>query len=316
MSGQSIVADLTRMPHLLIAGATGQGKSVCINALITSLLFQVTPDHMRLLLIDPKRVELTGYNGLPHLALPVLVESHQAAAALRWAVAEMDRRYKLFSAEGVRNIAAYNDKAAAKLARSLPYVVIVIDELADLMMVAAGEIEELICRIAQLARAVGIHLIIATQRPSTDIITGLIKANIPSASLSRWAPGRQPASLFSTRPAQEAARPRRHAVPAGRRRQADPHSGRLRQRPGGRWRGRLLEIAGAGRATVWEILEGAVSEWEGESERSGSSTHSLRSARSGRGRGRRVCLARTAQVQRGIFARRADRGPARGHIAL
>ena len=180
VSGQSIVADLTKMPHLLIAGATGQGKSVCINALITSLLFQVTPDHLRLLLIDPKRVELTGYNGLPHLALPVLVESHQAAAALRWAVAEMDRRYKLFSAEGVRNIAAYNDKAAAKLARQLPYIVIVIDELADLMMVAAGEIEELICRIAQLARAVGIHLIIATQRPSTDIITGLIKANIPS----------------------------------------------------------------------------------------------------------------------------------------
>jgi DNA segregation ATPase FtsK/SpoIIIE, S-DNA-T family len=180
VSGQSIVSDLTKMPHLLIAGATGQGKSVCINALITSLLFQVTPDHMRLLLIDPKRVELTGYNGLPHLALPVLVESHQAAAALRWAVAEMDRRYKLFSAEGVRNIAAYNEKATQRAARSLPYVVIVIDELADLMMVAAGEIEELICRIAQLARAVGIHLIIATQRPSTDIITGLIKANIPS----------------------------------------------------------------------------------------------------------------------------------------
>jgi DNA segregation ATPase FtsK/SpoIIIE, S-DNA-T family len=180
VSGQSIVADLTRMPHLLIAGATGQGKSVCINALITSLLFQVTPEHMRLLLIDPKRVELTGYNGLPHLALPVLVESHQAAAALRWAVAEMDRRYKMFSAEGVRNISAYNEKAVLNLARELPYVVIVIDELADLMMVAAGEIEELICRIAQLARAVGIHLIIATQRPSTDIITGLIKANIPS----------------------------------------------------------------------------------------------------------------------------------------
>jgi DNA segregation ATPase FtsK/SpoIIIE, S-DNA-T family len=180
VSGQSIVGDLTRMPHLLIAGATGQGKSVCINALITSLLFQVTPDHLRLLLIDPKRVELTNYNGLPHLALPVLVESHQAAAALRWAVAEMDRRYKLFSAEGVRNIAAYNEKATQRLARQIPYVVIVIDELADLMMVAAGEIEELICRIAQLARAVGIHLVIATQRPSTDIITGLIKANIPS----------------------------------------------------------------------------------------------------------------------------------------
>ncbi|MDQ2923529.1 MAG: FtsK/SpoIIIE domain-containing protein [Candidatus Dormibacteraeota bacterium] len=180
VSGASIVADLTRMPHLLIAGATGQGKSVCINALITSLLFQVTPAHMRLILIDPKRVELTGYNGLPHLALPVLVESHQAAAALRWAVAEMDRRYKMFSTEGVRNIAAYNDKAKQRHARELPYIVIVIDELADLMMVAAGEIEELICRIAQLARAVGIHLVIATQRPSTDIITGLIKANIPT----------------------------------------------------------------------------------------------------------------------------------------
>ncbi|HET7467850.1 MAG TPA: DNA translocase FtsK [Candidatus Dormibacteraeota bacterium] len=180
VSGASIVGELTRMPHLLIAGATGQGKSVCINALITSLLFQTTPDHLRLLLIDPKRVEMTSFNGLPHLALPVLVESHQAAAALRWAVAEMDRRYKLFSAEGVRNIAAYNEKAASRSARALPYVVIVIDELADLMMVAAGEIEELICRIAQLARAVGIHLIIATQRPSTDIITGLIKANIPS----------------------------------------------------------------------------------------------------------------------------------------
>ncbi len=180
VSGTSIVGDLTRMPHLLIAGATGQGKSVCINALITSLLFQTTPDHLRLLLIDPKRVEMTGFNGLPHLALPVLVESHQAAAALRWAVAEMDRRYKTFSAEGVRNIAAYNEKARLKVARELPYIVIVIDELADLMMVAAGEIEELICRIAQLARAVGIHLVIATQRPSTDIITGLIKANIPS----------------------------------------------------------------------------------------------------------------------------------------
>jgi S-DNA-T family DNA segregation ATPase FtsK/SpoIIIE len=180
VSGASIVGDLTRMPHLLIAGATGQGKSVCINALITSLLFQTTPDHMRLLLIDPKRVEMTSFNGLPHLLLPVLVESHQAAAALRWAVAEMDRRYKMFSAEGVRNIAAYNERATLKSARHLPYIVIVIDELADLMMVAAGEIEELICRIAPLARAVGIHLIIATQRPSTDIITGLIKANIPS----------------------------------------------------------------------------------------------------------------------------------------
>jgi S-DNA-T family DNA segregation ATPase FtsK/SpoIIIE len=168
------------MPHLLIAGATGQGKSVCINSLVCSLLLQATPSRLRLLMIDPKRVELTGYNGLPHLATPVIVEAHQAATALRWAVAEMDRRYKLLSAEGVRNIAGYNQRAQERRARSLPYIVVVIDELADLMMVAAGEIEELVCRIAQLARAVGIHLVIATQRPSTDIITGLIKANIPS----------------------------------------------------------------------------------------------------------------------------------------
>ena len=180
VSGQAVVGDLTRMPHLLIAGATGQGKSVCINVLISSLLFQFTPDQLRLVMIDPKRVELSGYNNLPHLAVPVIVESHQAAAALRWAVAEMERRYKLLSHEGVRNIQSYNEKAVAQSAKPMPYVVIVIDELADLMMVAAGEVEELICRIAQLARAVGIHLVIATQRPSTDIITGLIKANIPS----------------------------------------------------------------------------------------------------------------------------------------
>ena len=180
VTGQPIVGDMTKMPHLLIAGATGQGKSVCINALIASMLMQKTPAQLRLMLIDPKRVEMSAYNGLPHLMVPVLVEPHQAAAALRWAVAEMDRRYKLLSAIGVRNIQGYNEKAVVSSAKPLPYVVIVVDELADLMMVAAGEVEELICRIAQLARAVGIHLIVATQRPSTDIITGLIKANIPS----------------------------------------------------------------------------------------------------------------------------------------
>jgi S-DNA-T family DNA segregation ATPase FtsK/SpoIIIE len=180
VAGQPISADLTRMPHLLIAGATGQGKSVCINTLICSMLIQATPVQLRMVMIDPKRVELQGYNGLPHLAVPVIVEPHQAAAALRWAVAEMERRYRLLAKEGVRNVAVFNERATAKRARPLPYIVIVIDELADLMMVAAGEIEELVCRIAQLARAVGIHLVIATQRPSTDIITGLIKANIPS----------------------------------------------------------------------------------------------------------------------------------------
>ena len=180
VAGQPISADLTRMPHLLIAGATGQGKSVCVNTLICSLLVQATPAQLRMLMIDPKRVELQGYNGLPHLAVPVIVESHQAAAALRWAVSEMERRYRLLAQEGVRNIAVFNERATLKRARNMPYIVVVIDELADLMMVAAGEMEEVICRIAQLARAVGIHLVIATQRPSTDIITGLIKANIPS----------------------------------------------------------------------------------------------------------------------------------------
>ena len=180
VAGQPISADLTRMPHLLIAGATGQGKSVCINTLICSLLVQATPAQLRMVMIDPKRVELQGYNGLPHLAVPVIVESHQAAAALRWAVSEMERRYRLLAHEGVRNIAVFNERATQKRARNLQYIVVVIDELADLMMVGAGEIEEVICRIAQLARAVGIHLVIATQRPSTDIITGLIKANIPS----------------------------------------------------------------------------------------------------------------------------------------
>jgi S-DNA-T family DNA segregation ATPase FtsK/SpoIIIE len=180
VAGQPISGDLTRMPHLLIAGATGQGKSVSINTLICSLLLQATPAQLRMVMIDPKRVELQGYNGLPHLAVPVIVEPHHASAALRWAVSEMERRYKLLAQEGVRNIAVYNERAATRRARPLPYIVIVIDELADLMMVAAGEIEDLVCRIAQLARAVGIHLVIATQRPSTDIITGLIKANIPS----------------------------------------------------------------------------------------------------------------------------------------
>jgi S-DNA-T family DNA segregation ATPase FtsK/SpoIIIE len=180
VAGACVAADLTRMPHLLIAGATGQGKSVAINAMICSLLLQLTPAQLRMVLIDPKRVELQQYTDLPHLVVPVIVEPAQAAGALRWAVAEMERRYKLLHHEGVRNIAVYNERAKVRRARELPHVVIVIDELADLMMVAAGEIEELVCRIAQLARAVGLHLVIATQRPSTDIITGLIKANIPS----------------------------------------------------------------------------------------------------------------------------------------
>jgi S-DNA-T family DNA segregation ATPase FtsK/SpoIIIE len=180
VSGNSVVGDLTRMPHMLIAGATGSGKSVCINALLAGLMFQATPDELKLILIDPKRVEFTQYADIPHLLVPVVTESEHATSALRWAVTEMENRYKLFAGHTVRNIADFNQKAPEMGLNPLPYIVIVIDELADLMMVAAGEIEELICRIAQLARAVGIHLVVATQRPSADIITGLIKANIPS----------------------------------------------------------------------------------------------------------------------------------------
>ncbi len=180
VSGRPVLGDLAAMPHLLIAGATGSGKSVCINAVLAGLLLQSTPRDLRLILVDPKRVELSNFAGLPHLLVPVVVEPEGAVASLRWAVVEMEQRYKLFAGNGARNITVFNERAPQLGLRPLPKIVIVIDELADLMMVAASEIEDLICRIAQLARAVGIHLIVATQRPSADIITGLIKANIPS----------------------------------------------------------------------------------------------------------------------------------------
>jgi S-DNA-T family DNA segregation ATPase FtsK/SpoIIIE len=180
VSGHPVIGDLTRMPHMLIAGATGSGKSVCINAILGGFLLQATPAQLKLILIDPKRVELSNFADLPHLLVPVVVEPEAAVASLRWAVKEMEERYKLFASHGARNIVAFNDRSPQLGLHPLPYVVIVVDELADLMMVAAGEIEDLVCRIAQLARAVGIHLIVATQRPSADIITGLIKANIPS----------------------------------------------------------------------------------------------------------------------------------------
>ena len=180
VSGHPVVGDLARMPHLLIAGATGSGKSVCINAILAGFLLQASPAQLKLILIDPKRVELSNFADVPHLLVPVVVESDAAVASLRWAVKEMEERYKLFASHGARNIVAFNERSPQLGLNPLPNIVVVIDELADLMMVAAGEIEDLICRIAQLARAVGIHLIVATQRPSADIITGLIKANIPS----------------------------------------------------------------------------------------------------------------------------------------
>ena len=181
IAGKCVVGDLATMPHMLIAGATGSGKSVCINTLIVSLLYKYSPKEVRLLMVDPKVVELSVYNGIPHLLIPVVTDPKKAAAALNWAVNEMNKRYKLFADASVRNIESYNalfDKGLIK--EKLPYTVIIVDELADLMMACPNDVEDYICRLAQMARAAGMHLIIATQRPSVDVITGVIKANIPS----------------------------------------------------------------------------------------------------------------------------------------
>lgn len=175
VAGHPQIADITKMPHLLIAGSTGSGKSVCINAIILSLLYQNSPKNLKMIMVDPKRVELSLYNNVPHLLTPVIVEPDKTVSALKWAVAEMDNRYRILQQAGKRNIGEYN---AIKGKEGMPYIVIIIDELADLMAVSANEVEGLICRLAQMARAVGMHLILATQRPSVDVITGLIKANI------------------------------------------------------------------------------------------------------------------------------------------
>ena len=187
IAGKVVVADIAKMPHVLIAGATGSGKSVCINTLIMSILYKASPDEVKLIMIDPKVVELKVYNGIPHLLIPVVTDPKKAAGALNWAVAEMTRRYQLFAEYNVRDLKGYNAKVESiedieddDKPQKLPQIVIVVDELADLMMVAPGEVEDAICRLAQLARACGIHLVVATQRPSVNVITGLIKANMPS----------------------------------------------------------------------------------------------------------------------------------------
>ena len=180
LSGQNIIGDISKMPHLLIAGATGSGKSVCINTIIVSLLYKLSPAELRFIMIDPKMVELNQYNSIPHMLIPVVTEPKKAAYALNWGIKEMTDRYQLFKDAGVRDIIGYNKKMEGEGEAALPRIVIVVDELADLMMTSPKEVEGAICRIAQLARACGIHLIIATQRPSVDVITGLIKANIPS----------------------------------------------------------------------------------------------------------------------------------------
>ena len=181
ITGKAVVTDLSKMPHVLIAGATGSGKSVCINTLIVSILYKYSPDEVKLLMVDPKVVELNVYNGIPHLLIPVVTDPKKAAAALNWAVNEMTRRYKLFADNGVRNIESYNALYnKGEVSEKLPYIVIIVDELADLMMACPHDVEDYICRLAQMARAAGMHLVIATQRPSVDVITGVIKANIPS----------------------------------------------------------------------------------------------------------------------------------------
>lgn len=181
ITGESVIGDMSKFPHVLIAGATGSGKSVCINSLIVSILYKYTPEEVRLLMVDPKVVELNVYNGIPHLLIPVVTDPKKAAGALNWAVNEMTRRYHLFADHNVKNIEGFNEQyAKGKVNEKLPYIVMIIDELADLMMVAANEIEDYVARLAQMARAAGMHLVIATQRPSVDVITGVIKANIPS----------------------------------------------------------------------------------------------------------------------------------------
>lgn len=187
ISGKVVVSDIAKMPHLLVAGATGSGKSVCINTLIMSIIYKAKPEEVKLIMIDPKVVELSVYNGIPHLMIPVVTDPKKAAGALNWAVTEMNRRYQLFAEYGVRDLKGFNEKIeklpeieGAEKPKKMPLIVIIVDELADLMMVAPGDVEDAICRLAQLARAAGLHLVLATQRPSVNVITGLIKANMPS----------------------------------------------------------------------------------------------------------------------------------------
>jgi S-DNA-T family DNA segregation ATPase FtsK/SpoIIIE len=180
VSGKAVVADLATMPHLLVSGATGSGKSACLNAIIASLLFYNQPDQVKLLLVDPKRVELTNYNGIPHLIAPVVVDTSKVIIALRWVIREMERRYTIFAQLGVRDIGSYDKLVKSKQLEALPMIVVVIDELADLMQSATDDVEQTLCRIAQMARATGIHLVVAVQRPSVDVVTGLIKANFPA----------------------------------------------------------------------------------------------------------------------------------------
>lgn len=226
ISGECVVGDIARMPHLLIAGATGAGKSVCINSLIISLLYKSTPDEVKLVMIDPKVVELNMYNGIPHLLIPVVTDPRKAAGALNWAVQEMINRYKLFADIGVRDLKGYNAAVRNNPETSpLAQIVIIIDELADLMMAAPNEVEDAICRLAQMARAAGMHLVIATQRPSVDVITGVIKANIPSRISFAVSSQIDSRTILDSAGAEKTAWKGRYAVSSGGTAQTDKSSG-------------------------------------------------------------------------------------------
>ena len=335
VEGRCIISDLAKMPHLLIGGTTGSGKSVSINAMIMSILMRATPDEVRFIMIDPKRVEFTPYNGIPHLYVPVVTEAKEAASALSWGVAEMERRLKVFSKVGARNIAQYNakvqaEKAAARAAEEageeppagelgdeLPYLVIIIDELADLMMNVGKEVEFSISRIAQLARAAGIHLIVATQRPSTNVVTGLIKANITNRIAFNVASGIDSRVVLDTPGAERLiglgdllfSKPEYANPPA--------HSGLLRVR--GRDQRRGVKVEGTGRAGVpfGNIADEPHHAGRVLSRRLGRRVHVRRPARVGGRRHRglqRIGLdvEHPAPAQGGLFAGRAYNGPVGG----
>ncbi len=234
VSGTPVVTDLTKAPHLLIAGSTGSGKSVAVNSIVATLLQQNTPEQLKFIMIDPKMVELIVYNHIPHLLAPVVTELERVVSLLKWAVREMERRYKLLAQKGFRNIDSYNKEARKRPdLEPLPYIVVIIDELADLMMLAPDEVETLICRLAQMARAIGIHLILATQRPSVDVVTGLIKANFPTRMAFAVTSQIDSAGDLGHHRRRAAAGPRRHAVPRLRCAQADPRARHLCLRRGG-----------------------------------------------------------------------------------
>lgn len=213
VAGEEIVTDIAKMPHVLIAGSTGSGKSVCINTLIASIIYKAKPNEVKLVLVDPKVVELSVYNGIPHLLIPVVTDPKKAAGALAWAVQEMVNRYSLFAGKGVRDIKGYNEALEKENSEGkLPQIVIIIDELADLMMVAPNDVEDAICRLAQMARAAGMHLVIATQRPSVDVITGIIKANIPSRIAFAVSSGVDSRTILDSVGAEKLLRKRRHVI--------------------------------------------------------------------------------------------------------